>query len=62
MKFFFAKINLAPVKSVILRVVEPYAKEFIPRLNTSTLPQLTNDRVVGIEDREGSEACESSSL
>ena len=52
MKSFFAKINLAPVKPVILRVDEPYAKEFIPRQSTSTLPQPNNDRVVGFEDRE----------
>ena len=35
---FFKQVNMADKKPAILTVTQPYAKEFIPKLCTSTLP------------------------
>ncbi len=35
---FFSKISKAEKKPAILKIVGPYAEEFIPRLNSASLP------------------------
>lgn len=35
---FFAKISKADKKPAILKIVQPYAEEFIPRLSSALLP------------------------
>lgn len=38
MTAFFQEINMAEKKPAILKIVQPYAHEFIPKICCSTLP------------------------
>ena len=37
--FFFAKLDSAPKKPAILKIVEPYSEQFIPKLCNVALPK-----------------------
>ncbi len=43
MNNFFRKIDKAQIKPALLRVVEPFAEDFIPRLSTDKLPKPLTD-------------------
>lgn len=40
---FFTKLNGATIKPAILKIIQPYAEQFIPKSSTPTLPVLLSE-------------------